>query len=113
MFAGIPFSLQKKPSEADYHRMLHLFSYLVGLQPHSEIMTNKGIIDMVIETRNRITIFELKFNKTAKEALEQIKDKQYYKRYIAGNKPITLVGLSFDLNDKDLTIDWVQEDIGS
>lgn len=109
IFAGIPYAIQEKSTEADCHRLLYLFVYLVGMRAHSEVMMSTGRIDMVIETRMRTTILELKFNKSAQEALNQIKEKRYYEKYSACNKPITLVGLSFNLDEKELTLDWVQE----
>lgn len=46
--------------------------------------------------------------KIAKEALKQIKEMQYHERYVTSNKPITL---SFNLDNKDLTINYIQEDV--
>ena len=54
---------------------------------------------------------EFKLNKSAQIALEQIKDKKYYHRFLDKNKKIILVGLNF-INSKDQTkLDFITEDI--
>lgn len=73
---------------------------LLSLEAQSEILTNKGRIDLVLETKNQIYIFELKLNKSPEIALQQIKNRKYYQRYLNQSKQIVLVGLSF-INHKD------------
>ena len=39
--------------------------------------------------------------------LQQIKEKKYYKKYINHNKDIYLVGINFDIKDKNISeFEW-------
>ena len=50
---------------------------------------------MTIETDNYVYIFEFKFDKTAKEALQQIKDNNYALPFQASGKKIICLGVNF------------------
>jgi predicted AAA-ATPase/PD-(D/E)XK nuclease superfamily protein len=112
MLAGIPFNLHIK-AEAYYHSLMHVIVQLLGFTPNSQVLTNKGIIDMVIDTKKTLYVFELKFKDSAQKAMAQIEERKYYEKYKHLKKPITLVGLSFDLKEKELIIESIKEDIGS
>lgn len=58
---------------------------------------------MVVELPNVIYAIELKFNKTAQEALEQIRDKEYYEKYTASKKQIVLLGINLESEKKRFT----------
>lgn len=66
---------------------------LIGLYTHAEVKTNRGRIDAVVETSDRFFLFEFKLFDTAQSALAQIREKQYYEKYLTRGKPITLVCL--------------------
>ena len=53
---------------------------------------------------DRIYIFELKLKAPAKKALKQIQEKEYYQRFSKDQKPLILVGLSFNRSQKKLTV---------
>jgi hypothetical protein len=110
LLANIPYQLHVE-NEAYYHSLLHILIDLLGIEGQSEISTSKGRIDLVIETKQRIFIFELKFRSAGQKALDQINKKQYYEKYLRLKKQITLVGLSFNIKNKELILDWVQQDI--
>ena len=78
---------------------------------HSEVHADKGRIDLTLITKNRIFVFEFNFNATSQEALRQIQDRKYYEKYLNKGKAITLVGLSFNYEAKESTIDWVAKEI--
>ena len=54
-----------------------------------------GRADLVVESQRNVYIFELKVDKTAAEALAQIKERGYAEPYRALGKPIYLIGLNF------------------
>jgi hypothetical protein len=110
ILAGIPFNLHIK-AEAYYHSLIHVIVQLLGFTPNSQVLTNKGIIDMVIDAKKTLYVFELKFKDTVQKAMAQIDDRKYYEKYKHLKKPIILVGLSFDLKEKELTLDSLQEDL--
>ena len=43
-----------------------------------------------------VFVFEFKLNKTAEIALAQIKERDYFRRYLNSGKKIFLVGVNFD-----------------
>ena len=61
----------------------------------SERRTSNGRIDCVIETPHYIYIMEFKLNGSAKEAMQQIKDKDYAAPYRAKGKQIICLGINF------------------
>ncbi len=81
---------------------------LLGYRIDAEVNTNKGRIDAVIQTKSHIYIFEFKLNKTAQEALEQIKTHEYYQKYLRDERKLVLIGVAF--NDQTGEIkDWIIE----
>ena len=105
LLANIPAKLHI-PQERYYHSLLQLVCNLMGLEANSEIHTSQGIIDLVLEFPKQIYIMELKFNRSAKEALKQIQNKHYQDKYRVKGKPMLCVGLSFKRQQGGLVIDW-------
>ncbi len=85
-----------------------VFSYLysTGLNVITEDNTNKGRIDLTIIVNKKIVyIIEFKVlnNKEEKgKALKQIKEKEYYKKYLNYEK-IYIIGIEFDKRKKSVT----------
>jgi len=112
LFANIPYLLHI-PEEKYYHSLFQFMLDLMGLEAQSEIMTSKGRIDLVVQVKSTVFIFEIKFKDSAENALKQILEKRYYEKYTAGGKKIVLIGLSFHYKDKTLNIDWVNQEMAS
>ncbi|MFN8578236.1 MAG: AAA family ATPase [Candidatus Sericytochromatia bacterium] len=85
-----------------YHTIFHVIFSLIGLNVQSEISTSKGFIDSVVELEDKIYIFEFKLGKDPQIALEQIENKKYYNSYKSCNKEIILVGVSFDIEFRNI-----------
>ena len=49
---------------------------------------------------------------TAQEALTQIKEQEYFEKYISGNKPVVLVGAAFDRQQKNIG-EWLTEELNA
>jgi hypothetical protein len=108
ILADLPSETYEKQTEGLYHGLLHvIFSYL-GMFVNSEVHSSQGRADAVVQTLTDIFIFEFKFNKTAKEAMKQIKSKKYGDKYRALNKPITGIGLNFNAEKKQID-GWLVE----
>ncbi len=105
LFANIPYQLHSS-EEKYYHSLFQFLGSLLSLDIQSEISTDKGRIDLVITTKKYIYIFEIKFNVSAKIALEQIDDRRYFERYINKKKKIVLVGISFNRDKQKLSLDY-------
>ncbi len=107
-FASIPYDWYRKNDIANYEGFYAsvVYSYLaaLGYELIAEDVTNQGKIDLTIIMPDKILIFEFKLIKhgTAAEAIEQIKTKDYPDKYQARNKPIYLIGISFDPETKSV-----------
>lgn len=106
LFAQIPYTILK---EEYYHLLLQYTLSLLSLEAQSEILTNVGRIDLVLQTKAYIYIFELKINKTPQVALQQIKDRRYYERYRGSGKTIILVGFAVNHKNNALVLEHIQE----
>jgi len=101
-FSSFSYSVFTDVKERTYHGMLLAMFYGMGFDPLSECMTNTGRIDVVLETSNTIYIIEIKLNKSAIIALEQIHKKGYFKPYTHKNKEILLLGANFSSDSRNI-----------
>ena len=96
--------------EGHYQQMFHIiFALLTDYQINVEQRIAKGRIDSVLETSTHIYIIEMKFNKSAHEALAQINDKQYAIAFEKKGKTIVKVGLNFKISRGCNTLEWAIE----
>jgi hypothetical protein len=104
-FAGIDYDLHIS-QEKYYQTVFYLILKLLGIYLRTEVKTNVGRIDAVVELADRIFIFEFKLHGTAQAALDQIHDRQYYERFLPGGKPIHLIGANFDTQARNIS-EWL------
>ncbi len=109
LFANIPYNLHIA-QEKYFHSLLQAVGMLLDAEVQSEVVTDKGRIDLVITTKTHVYVFELKFKATAETALAQIKRNKYYERFVIKRKKIVLIGLSFTYITKKLKIRWKIEE---
>ena len=107
-FAGIPYPVHKK-SEATFQTIFYAVFRLLGFNIEAESWTNDGRIDAVVQTEKHIYLFEFKLDDD-KSALSQIKEKEYFKKFLQSKKPITMIGVTFDSNKGQIS-DWKAEDL--
>ena len=107
-FAGVPYTTHKK-SEATFQSIFYAIFRLLGFNIEAESCTNDGRIDAVVQTEDHIYLFEFKLDKDD-SALSQIREKEYFKKYLLSSKKITLIGVNFD-SKKGQLIDWQTEDV--
>ena len=94
--------------EGHYQQTLYIiFALLTYYNIVVEQHTVKGRIDITMETASTIYVMELKFNKSAQEALDQINAKHYDKAFALKNKEIVKVGLNFAVKDEVNTLEWI------
>ena len=94
LFAHVPYQLHMQ-QEKYYHSLLMMICIGAGIKAQSEYSTSHAQIDLVLEFPKIIHVIEVKFNKTAEEALAQIEERRYYERFIKEGKEIMLLGLAF------------------
>jgi hypothetical protein len=96
------FSYNMKITEAYFHSNIHTILKILGFNIVSEDETNLGRIDSVIEFDDKIYIIEFKTS-DAKIAIDQIKNKKYYEKYLIADKQIFLVGVGCSLVERNIT----------
>lgn len=79
-----------------------LTNYSILVEPH----TAKGRIDIMMETNDAIYVMELKFNKSAEEALAQIDAKHYADAFKMSGKKVVKIGLNFSVKDEVNSLEW-------
>ncbi|MEM7127891.1 MAG: ATP-binding protein [Chloroflexota bacterium] len=108
-FANIPYDLQLN-YEKYYQTIFYLIFMMMGFRIDAEVETNDGRIDAVIELATRIYLFEFKLNKSAEEAMAQIKQHRYYQKYQLRGKPIICIGANFDTKTRTVD-DWDKKEV--
>jgi len=108
LFAHIPYTII---GEDYYHVLFQFLLSLLSLEAQSEIITNKGRIDLTLNTKTHTYVFELKLNSTPENALAQIKNRGYYERFLHKGKHVLLVGLSFTPKEKGLNLKYIAEPV--
>ncbi len=101
-FANIPANITVK-REKYYQTLFYAVFVLIGACTYAECWTNRGRVDAVVETPCGIYVFEFKLNGTAEEALAQIKEKGYHEKYLRAGKKVTLAGVAFDSEMRNLS----------
>ena len=94
VYAKIPPTWRIK-CEADAKRHFLLFMEMLGAKVFSEASSAHGYADAIVETKQFVWVFEFKFNKSAKAAVAQIREKGYADAYKGDRRPVTLVGINF------------------
>jgi hypothetical protein len=107
-FANIPYDISSRAPEETYQAVFCAILYFIGVGVTPEVRTNEGRIDAVMETPDHVYVMEFKRDRSAAEAMAQIKDKKYYEKFLSSGKKITLVGVNFD-SEKRTIAEWVTE----
>ena len=93
-------------TEGHYQQVLYIIFTLVSdYFTDVEVRTPTGRVDMVMRTKNTIYIFELKLNRSADTAIDQINEKDYAAKFALANLPIVKVGICFD-SEKRTIGEW-------
>ena len=108
IFASIPYYELVFDRESAWHSGFVCMMNIVGADIIPESATNKGRIDCVLKCPGDIYIIEFKFNQSAEEAIEQIKENKYYEPYMKEKKTIHLLGINFSTEEKNI-IEWKDE----
>ncbi len=102
LLRGVPHIGSTEPREVYFRNALYLVFKMVGFYTRTEENTSNGRIDMTVETDAYAYVFEFKVNKTAAEAMRQIREKEYWKKFAASGKTIFLIGANFSPSKRAL-----------
>ncbi len=103
-YAKIEYDIRLK-HEKYYQTIFYILFMMLGVRIKTEVKTNDGRMDAVVETKTYIYIFEFKLNKSTQEALAQIREKEYYNKYLLDKRKLVLVGVNFNSKTGEIA-DW-------
>ena len=96
-------------TEGHFQQVLYIvFTLLSDYFADVEIHTPTGRVDMVMRTDKALYLFELKLNKSAAVAMQQIDLKDYASKFALCRLPIVKVGINFDSEQHTIS-DWIIE----
>lgn len=102
--AGISNRLSNK-NEKDFQTVFYLIFNLMGAYIRVEEDSAVGRADVVLHMPDTVYVMELKYDRSADEALRQIDEKGYLLPYSSDGKRLVKVGVSYD-SDKRTIGDW-------
>ena len=92
--------------ENHYTQMLYVIFSLLGLHVDSQVRTAKGRLDVVVRTEGHIYVMEVKLDRPAREAIEQIDSRNYLLPYSLDGRQLTKIGISFSTEERNVT-EWI------
>lgn len=84
-----------KSKERDFRNIVYMVFSFLGLYTETELNTARGRLDVCCQTKDYVYIFELKMDKSAKEALDQIEKNGYDDRFRGDSRRLIRVGVNF------------------
>lgn len=108
LFASIPYTSADTTFEHYFQTVIYLVFILLGKFALCEMHMFSGRIDCKVETERFIYLFEFKRNESAQKALQQIDDKDYSLPFVADDRKLYKIGVSFD-SEKRILADWKVE----
>ena len=108
-FANIPYDLTDRQNEQMWQAIVYVILKSIGVAVSAEVKTNEGRIDMTAETPEHCYVIEFKLDKSAAEAIRQIKENHYADRFAGNGKTLTLIGLAFSKEKRTIVDSAVEE----
>ena len=94
--------------EVYFQNSLLVLFKLMGFYVQMERHTSKGRMDVTLQTKDYIYILELKVDKSAEEALQQIEDKQYAAPFASDPRKLFKIGVCFSSEERGIS-EWKVE----
>lgn len=104
LFANTSYQIQGE-TEKDFQYAMYVISALLGEYVQVERTTSNGRIDLIIQTKEFIYIFELKVNADADVALRQIDEKGYARPFEGDSRKLFKIGVNFSTATRRIE-DW-------
>ena len=115
-FEGLPYieGFKKKledaaKAEGFYEWTLYLIFSMLNVYARTQVKTNRGRADVVVQMPDAIYVMELKINGTAQEALDQINSRCYAIPYQTDGRRVVKVGIRFSTETLAVE-DWMIEE---
>ena len=107
LFAGFGHDLKFDEERNVQNAMLLIFS-LVGMHVEAEVRNSDGRIDILVRTTDYVYIMELKYDKSAREALDQIERKEYALPWAVDSRTVIEIGINYSTEKRRID-DWIQK----
>ncbi|OKZ07658.1 MAG: AAA family ATPase [Bacteroides oleiciplenus] len=88
--------------EGHYQSLLYTIFSLLGMYVDVEVRTPRGRVDVVMRSLSALYVIELKLDKSADAAMNQINLKNYPERFALCGLPMVKVGINFDSERRTL-----------
>ena len=92
--------------EVYFQNSLMVLFRLMGFYVQMERHTSRGRMDVTLQTKDYVYILELKVDKSAEEALQQIEDKQYAAPFVTDPCKLFKIGVCFSSEERGIK-DWI------
>lgn len=96
--------------EGHYQQLMYIIFSMLSYEVDVEVRTPHGRVDMVLKTRSKLYLIELKLDRSADKAMKQINLKNYSSRFALCKLPVVKVGINFD-SKKGTIEDWKIETV--
>ena len=110
MLSGKSYMIAGGDKEVHFQNTLYLIFTMLGYNVQVEQATSQGRMDVTIRTRDYIYVIELKLDKSAGEALLQIKEMQYARAFQSDPRKVFLVGVNFSSETRTVE-SWMVEEV--
>ena len=104
----LPFLIATILNMGHYQQLFYVIFSLLNYYIDVEVRTPRGRVDVVLRTKTTLYVMELKLDKTAGEAMEQINLKNYPERFALCGLPVVKVAINFD-SERCTIGDWMIE----
>lgn len=100
--------------EKFYQQVFFMICVLFGQRPATEVATEEGFMDLLLEGTAYTFVIEFKKNSTPEVALAQIEEKRYWEAYeILKTKKIVLAGITFNKTDNGIEVLCITKSLNS
>lgn len=98
----------EKSKERDFRNIVYMIFSFLDIYCSAELCTAAGRMDISVETKDYIYVIELKIDKTAEAALQQIKDMGYANKFLGDKRQLILLGVNFSTKTNSID-DWTED----
>jgi len=98
--------------EKFYQQIFFMVCVLFGKRPPTEVATEEGFMDLLLEGTKSTFVVEFKRDSTPEIALEQIEAKRYWEPYeILKTKKVVLAGITFNKTETGTYVLWKTKEL--
>lgn len=97
--------------ESTYRAVTYLLCLLSGTEAQAERHSYKGRSDLIVLTPYYIYLFEFKYNKSVREAMDQIHSRDYAGPYAMDPRKVYLIGANFNEKKEPHALEYEIEEV--